>query len=74
MTLNVSRTLRIVLVCAIGAALVAACGKPNDPVAQAEKKDVAKGVPAPSIAETKAIAEEGIHLRSSARDELRRDV
>ncbi len=58
MTLNVSRTLRIVLVCAIGAALVAACGKQNDPVAQAEKKDVAKGVPAPSVAETKAIAEE----------------
>jgi len=59
MTLIVSRTLRIVLVCAMGALVVAACGKPNDPVAQAEKKDVAKGVPAPSIAETKAIAEEG---------------
>ena len=58
MTRNVSRTLRMVLVCAIGAALVAACGKQNDPVAQAEKKDVAKGVPAPSVAETKAIAEE----------------
>ena len=39
--------------------LVAGCGKKDDPVAQAEKKDVAKGVPAPSIAETKAIAEEG---------------
>src|SRR5213075_1735483 len=39
--------------------LVAGCGKKEDSVAQAEKKDVAKGVPAPSIAETKAIAEEG---------------
>ncbi len=39
--------------------LVAGCGKKDDPIAQAEKKDVAKGVAAPSIAETKAIAEEG---------------
>ena len=53
-----SRYLRIALVCAIGAFLVAGCGKKDDPVAQAEKKDVAKGVPAPGIAETKAIAEE----------------
>ena len=41
------------------ATLFAGCGKKDDPIAQAEKKDVAKGVPAPSIAETKAIAEEG---------------
>jgi hypothetical protein len=40
------------------AGLVAGCGKKDDPIAQAEKKDVAKGVAAPSIAETKAIAEE----------------
>ena len=39
--------------------LVAGCGKKEDPIAQAEKKDVAKGVAAPSIAEVKAIAEEG---------------
>lgn len=39
--------------------LAAGCGKKDDAVAQAEKKDVAKGVPAPSNAETKAIAEEG---------------
>src|SRR5947207_15908066 len=39
--------------------LVAGCGKKDDSVAQAEKKDAAKGVAAPSIAETKAIAEEG---------------
>jgi hypothetical protein len=41
------------------AALIAGCGTKNDPIAQAEKKEVAKGVAAPSIAETKAIAEEG---------------
>lgn len=39
--------------------LVAGCGKKDDPIAQAEKKDVAKGVAAPGIAEVKAIAEEG---------------
>jgi len=50
--------LRAALICAVGALLVTGCGKKDDPVAQAEKKDVAKGVPAPSIAETKAIAEE----------------
>ena len=41
------------------AGLIAGCGKKDDPIAQAEKKDVAKGVAAPSIAATKAIAEEG---------------
>ncbi|CAN5633320.1 DUF1254 domain-containing protein [soil metagenome] len=40
------------------AMLMAGCGK-NDTVTQAEKNDSAKVVPAPSIAETKAIAEEG---------------
>jgi hypothetical protein len=39
--------------------LVAGCGKRDDAVTQAEKKDVVAGVPALSIAETKAIAEEG---------------
>jgi len=48
-----------VLGIAIGLGLLAGCGKKDDPIAQAEKKDVAKGVAAPSIAETKAIAEEG---------------
>jgi len=52
------RYLRIALICAVGALLVAGCGKKDDTVAQAEKKDVAKGVPAPSVAETKATAEE----------------
>ena len=40
-------------------ALLAGCSKKDDAVTQAEKKDVAKGVAAPSIAEVKAIAEEG---------------
>jgi hypothetical protein len=38
--------------------LIAGCGK-NDSISQTEKKDVGQGVPAPSIEETKAIAEEG---------------
>jgi len=58
MKLRFSRYLCIALICALGAFLVAGCGKKDDPVAQAEKKEVAKGVPAPGIAETKAIAEE----------------
>ncbi len=51
--------LKWALLCAVAATLMAGCGKKDDPIAQAEKKDVAKGVPAPGIAETKAIAEEG---------------
>ena len=43
----------------VTAALLAGCGKKEDPVAQAAKKDAAAGVPAPGIAEVKAIAEEG---------------
>ncbi len=42
----------------LAATLIAGCGKKDDPIAQAEKKDVATGVAAPGIAETKAIAEE----------------
>ena len=41
------------------AALIAGCGKKDDAIAEAEKHDVALGVTAPGIAETKAIAEEG---------------
>ena len=48
-----------VLTLVIGLGLLAGCGKKDDPVAKAEKKDAATGVPAPGIAETKAIAEEG---------------
>jgi hypothetical protein len=40
-------------------ALVAGCGKKDDPIAKAGKTDAAKDLAAPGIAETKAIAEEG---------------
>ena len=46
-------------VLAASVALIAGCAKQPDSVSQAQKKDEAKGVPAPSIAETKALAEEG---------------
>ena len=57
------KSLRMKTLCSLIAAFVslvfvAGCGR-NDSITQAEKKDVAKGVPAPGIAETKAIAEEG---------------
>jgi hypothetical protein len=39
-------------------ALVAGCGKKDDTITQAGKVDVAKGMAAPGVAETKAIAEE----------------
>ncbi len=58
MNITASRWLRAAFLCAVALTLFAGCGKQNDPVAQAGKKDVAKGVPAPGIAETKAIAEE----------------
>jgi hypothetical protein len=46
-------------VCALGLFLVAGCGSKNDAINQAAKKDAINGVPVPSIAQTKAIAEEG---------------
>lgn len=45
--------------CFVALALLAGCGDKNDAITQAAKKDVASGVPAPGIAETKAIAEAG---------------
>jgi hypothetical protein len=48
-----------VLIFIAASTLMAGCGNKDDPIAQAEKKDVTKGVAAPSIAEVKAIAEEG---------------
>ena len=53
---TMTRSLAMTLV---AAALVAGCGKQDEPVAQAARQDEAKGVPAPGIAEVKAIAEEG---------------
>ena len=43
---------------ALAVALFAGCGKKEDPITQTEVKEAAKGVPAPGIVETKAIAEE----------------
>jgi hypothetical protein len=52
------RFLNLVVLLMAATTLVAGCGK-DDSISHAEKKDKAKGVAAPSIAETKAIAEEG---------------
>lgn len=43
----------------MGSSLLSGCASKTDPVAQAARADVAKGVPAPSLEQTKAIAEEG---------------
>jgi hypothetical protein len=53
------RKLKLMACCAVAALAVAGCGRKDDAVAKAEKADVAAGVPAPGIAEVKAIAEEG---------------
>ncbi len=42
----------------IVAALAGACSKRDDTVTQAAKADVAQGVPAPTLEQTKAIAEQ----------------
>ena len=44
-----STILKWAVLLAAAATLVAGCGNKDDPIAKAEKKDVAKGVPAPSI-------------------------
>jgi len=59
MQTGLSSFLKLAVLCAAAATLTAGCGKKDDPIAQAEKKDLAKGIAAPSIAEVKAIAEEG---------------
>ena len=46
------------LAVATTAVALAGCSKPNDAVNEAAKNDAAAGVPAPSIEEVKAIAEE----------------
>ena len=51
-------TMKLAVLVAVATMLITGCGK-NDSISQAKKKDVAQGVPAPSIEETKAIAEEG---------------
>ena len=59
MRVEPSRFLNGAVLLTAAAILVAGCAKKDDSVAQAEKTNAAKGVAAPSIAETKAIAEEG---------------
>ena len=49
----------LAFICLTAAMLLTGCGNKNDAFTKAEKKDVAAGVPAPGIAEVKAIAEEG---------------
>ena len=48
----------VALIGLLAATAMVGCSKKQDAVSQAEKKDVAAGVPAPSLEETKAIAEE----------------
>lgn len=47
------------IITAFATAMLVGCGNKNDAVSQAEKKDAVVGIPAPSIEETKVIAEEG---------------
>jgi hypothetical protein len=54
-----SRFLNLAVLVIAVATLVGGCGKEDDAVSKAGKKDATKGVAAPGIAETKAIAEEG---------------
>jgi hypothetical protein len=56
---KIRRILSKAAVCAFGLFLLAGCGSKNDAINQAEKKDAIKGVPVPSLAETKDIAEQG---------------
>ncbi len=58
MNTSIPHPLRWTLLCGLAVAMLAACGKKDDPVTQAATKDVAAGMSAPGIAETKAIAEE----------------
>src|SRR5882672_9227853 len=59
MKLGLSTSAKWVAIFAAATTLTAGCGSKDDAISQAEKKDAAKGIAAPSIAETKAIAEEG---------------
>jgi hypothetical protein len=50
---------RVFIVIAAVAVVLTGCDKKGDSIGYAERKDAARGVAAPSITETKAIAEEG---------------
>ena len=58
LNLQIKTPMRLALVF-VAALLIVGCGRKDDPVAKAEKKDVATGVAAPSIEGVKSIAEEG---------------
>ncbi len=53
------RTTQLALLSAITSAALMGCGKKDDPISTAEKADKMEGIVAPSIEETKTIAEEG---------------
>jgi hypothetical protein len=53
-----SKFLKSVVLVVAAAVLITSCAKKDDTISQAETKDKATGIAAPSIAETKAIAEE----------------
>ena len=59
MPIALTKTLNSVVFAVVTAVLIASCAKKDDAITQAENNDKVKGVAAPSIAETKAIAEEG---------------
>jgi hypothetical protein len=59
MTIAAFKTVKSVVLVVATAALIASCAKKDDAISQAEKKDDTKGIAAPSIADTKTIAEEG---------------
>ena len=56
---KIRRTFFSATLCASALLFLAGCGSKNDAINQAEKKDAINGVPVPSLAETKAIAQEG---------------
>src|SRR5271156_4294621 len=59
MPIALTKTMKSVVLAVAAAVLIASCAKKDDAISQAENNDKSKGVAAPSIAETKALAEEG---------------
>jgi hypothetical protein len=59
MNVEISASLRWSVPFAAATLLIAGCGKQDDSISQARKADTAQGVPAPGLAETRTIAEEG---------------
>jgi hypothetical protein len=59
MAMSPAKYLLLTVLVAFTMVNVVGCGKKDDPIAQAKKDDAARGAPAPSLADTKAIAEAG---------------